>query len=82
MTSLRKRMIEDMQLRNFSSETQRSYTHYIAQYALYFDRSPDLLGPEAIREYQLYIGESGARRRGFRGERENDSGLKTNAIPG
>lgn len=55
MTPLRKRMLEDMQLRNFSKETQRSYIHYIAEYAQYFNASPDLLGPEAIREFQLYL---------------------------
>jgi integrase/recombinase XerD len=55
MTPLRKRMLEDMQLRNFSAETQRSYIHYIADYAMYFKASPDQLGPEAVREYQLYL---------------------------
>ncbi|MBI3645424.1 MAG: phage integrase N-terminal SAM-like domain-containing protein [Acidobacteriales bacterium] len=55
MTPLRQRMIEDMPLRNFSAETQRSYIHYIAEYALYSNTSPELLGPEAIREYQLYL---------------------------
>jgi site-specific recombinase XerD len=57
MTPLRQRMIEDMRLRNFSTETQRSYIHYIADYAQYFRTSPDKLGPEAIREYQLYLTE-------------------------
>jgi len=55
MTPLRQRMIEDMQLRNFSSETQRSYIHYIAEYARHFHTPPDQLGPEAIREFQLYL---------------------------
>jgi len=55
MTPLRKRMIEDMQLRNFSEETQRSYIHYIANYAAHFKISPDQLGPEAVREYALYL---------------------------
>lgn len=55
MTSLRKRMMEDMRLRNFSVETQRSYIHYIAEYAEHFGVSPDQLGPEAVREYQLYL---------------------------
>jgi site-specific recombinase XerD len=50
-------MIEDMRLRNFSTETQRSYIHYIADYAEYFRTSPDQLGPEAIREYQIYLTE-------------------------
>lgn len=55
MTPLRRRMIEDMRLRNFSAETQRSYVHYIAEYAAYFKTSPDLLGPEAVREFQLHL---------------------------
>ena len=55
MTPLRQRMIEDMQRRNFSDETQRSYTHYIAEYARHFNISPDQLAPEAIREYQLFL---------------------------
>ena len=50
-------MIEDMRLRNFSTETQRSYIHYIADYAQYFRTSPDQLGPEAVREYQIYLTE-------------------------
>lgn len=55
MTPLRQRMIEDMQRRNFSAETQRSYIHYIAHYARYFKASPELLSPEAVREYQLFL---------------------------
>jgi len=57
MTPLRQRMLEDMRLRNFSSETQRGYIHYIADYAQYFRTSPDRLGPEAVREYQIYLTE-------------------------
>jgi site-specific recombinase XerD len=48
-------MIEDMQRRNFSTETQRSYIHYIAEFARHFNISPDQLVPEAIREYQLFL---------------------------
>ncbi|MBI3645425.1 MAG: site-specific integrase [Acidobacteriales bacterium] len=55
MTPLRQRMLEDMRLRNFSPATQRSYVHYIAAYSKYFGVSPGQLGPEAIREYQLYM---------------------------
>ncbi|MBA3916116.1 MAG: site-specific integrase [Acidobacteriales bacterium] len=55
MTPLRQRMAEDMRLRNFSTETQRAYVHYIAEYAKYFGVSPEQLGPEAVREYPLYL---------------------------
>lgn len=55
MSPLRQRMAEDMRRRNFSTETQRAYIHYIAEFAKYFRVSPDQLGPEAIREYQLHL---------------------------
>ena len=55
MTSLRRRMLQDMQLRNLSEGTQRSYIHYLADYAMYYGRSPELLGLDAIRNYQLYL---------------------------
>ncbi len=55
MTPLRQRMIEDMQLRNLSSETQRAYVHYIKGLAQFYQTSPDQLGLEEIREYQLHL---------------------------
>jgi len=55
MTALRKRFIEDMQLRNFSPGTQRSYVHHVAEFARYFRRSPEHLDLEAVRQFQLYL---------------------------
>ncbi|HEY2968638.1 MAG TPA: site-specific integrase [Casimicrobiaceae bacterium] len=55
MTSLRRRMLEDMQLRNFSPHTQRSYVQQVSQFARYCQQSPDRLGQEEIRGYQLYL---------------------------
>lgn len=55
MTPLRQRMIEDMQLRGLAAETQRSYVHYVAGLARFYQSSPDLLGLEEIREYQLHL---------------------------
>jgi site-specific recombinase XerD len=55
MTPLRQRMIEDMQVRNFAPATQQNYVHHVAAYAKYFKRSPELLDPEAIRQYLLYL---------------------------
>lgn len=55
MTPLRQRMIEDMKIRNLSVKTQKSYVRHVAQFALYFKKSPEVLGPEEIRQYQLYL---------------------------
>ena len=57
MTPLRRRMIEDMLVRNFSPNTQRSYVHYVAEFALYYNASPDRLGLEHVRAYQVYLAE-------------------------
>ena len=55
MTALRQRMIEDMQLRNLSTETQRAYLHYITGLARFYQTSPEHLSLEELREYQLYL---------------------------
>ncbi len=55
MTPLRQRMLEDMGIRNLAENTQSAYLQQIAAYSRYFNRSPDQLGPEAIRTYQLYL---------------------------
>ena len=55
MTSLRKRMIEDMQVRNLALNTQRAYVEQVSRFARHFNKSPELLGPEEIRAYQVYL---------------------------
>ena len=55
MTSLRQRMLEDIQLRNLSPNTRDSYLQQVSQFARHFGRSPEQLGPEEIRAYQVYL---------------------------
>jgi len=55
MTPLRQRMIEDMQVRNFSPHTQSAYVLQVSLLARYFGKTPDQLGPEDIRSYQVYL---------------------------
>ena len=55
MTALRRRLLEDMQVRQLSPHTQRAYVNNIAQFARHFGQSPDALGPEEIRAYQIYL---------------------------
>jgi integrase/recombinase XerD len=55
MTSLRQRMTEDMQVRNFSPHTQASYVQQVSLFARHFMKSPEVLGPEEIRSYQVYL---------------------------
>jgi site-specific recombinase XerD len=55
MTTLRKRMLEDMKIRNLALNTQDSYLRQVSQFARHFGRSPELLGQEEIRSYQIYL---------------------------
>jgi len=55
MTPLRQRFIDKMRVRNFALTTQRSYVHYVAEFARYFHRSPEYLDLEAVRLYQLHL---------------------------
>jgi len=55
MTALRQRMFEDMQVRNLALNTQMSYVQQVSLFARHFNKSPELLGPEDIRSYQVYL---------------------------
>ena len=55
MTSLRQRMTEDMQVRNLALNTQTCYVQQVSLFARHFDKSPEQLGPEDIRAYQVYL---------------------------
>lgn len=55
MTPLRQRMTEDMQVRNLALNTQASYLQQVSLFARHFNKSPEALGPEEIRNYQVYL---------------------------
>lgn len=55
MTPLRQRMLEDMAIRNLAENTQSAYLQQVIAYARHFDRSPDELGPEEVRAYQVHL---------------------------
>ncbi|ASG19553.1 site-specific integrase [Nitrospirillum viridazoti] len=55
LSPLRRRMIEDMTVRNLSPATQRSYVHAVAKFSRYFGRSPDRLGLEDVRAFQVHL---------------------------
>jgi site-specific recombinase XerD len=48
-------MTEDMQVRNLSPHTQNSYVQQVSLFARHFSKSPEGLGPDEIRSYQVYL---------------------------
>jgi integrase/recombinase XerD len=55
MTPLRQRMIEDLQVRNRSPRTIETYISHVARFAEFHGRSPELLGSEEVRAYQVHL---------------------------
>ena len=59
MSPLRRRMIEDMTVRNLSPATQRSYISAVSKFSRYFGRSPDKLELEDVRAFQVHLVSTG-----------------------
>jgi integrase/recombinase XerD len=55
VSPLRRRMIEDMTVRNLSPATQRSYLNAVSKFSRYFGRSPDHLGLEDVHAFQVHL---------------------------
>jgi integrase/recombinase XerD len=55
MTQLRRRMIQDMGLRNLAPKTVAAYVRRVAAFARHFGRSPEDLGPDEVRSYLLHL---------------------------
>src|ERR1700691_3571326 len=56
---LRRRMIEDMTVRNMSPPTQRSYINAVSKFSRYFRRSPERLDLEDVRAFQVHLVSTG-----------------------
>jgi len=59
ISPLRRRMIEDMTVRNLSPATQQSYLHAVSKFSRYFGHSPDRLGLEDVRAFQVHLASTG-----------------------
>lgn len=55
VSPLRRRMIEDMTVRNLSPATQRSYVYAVAKFGQFFKRSPERLDLEDVRSFQVHL---------------------------
>ncbi len=55
MTRLRKMMLEELQRRDYSTITTRNYLRVVTEFAKYFGKPPDRLGPNELRTYQAYL---------------------------
>jgi site-specific recombinase XerD len=60
VSPLRRRMIEDMTIRQFGGKTKSDYIRQVHEFAVFLGRSPDRAEPEDLRRYQLYMASCGA----------------------
>ena len=55
LSPLTQRMAEDMLVRNLAAATIDAYTYHVDKFTQHFNRPAEQLGPEEVREYQLYL---------------------------
>jgi integrase/recombinase XerD len=60
VSPLRRRMIEDMTIRQFGGKTKSDYIRQVHEFAVFLGRSPDRAEPEDLRRYQLHLASLGA----------------------
>ena len=59
ISSLRRRMLEDMAVRKFGDKTRHDYIRHVEAFARFLGRSPDMASAEDVRRYQVHLTESG-----------------------
>ncbi len=60
VSPLRRRMIEDMELRQFGEHTKSDYIRQVREFTAFLGRSPDQAEPEDLKRYQLHLAFLGA----------------------
>jgi integrase/recombinase XerD len=55
ISPLRRRMIEDMTIRQFKASTQHTYVRFVKDFSIFFGRSPNKAAFEDVRRYQLHL---------------------------
>ena len=55
MTHLRKMMLDELQRRNYAQSTAEAYIHALKEFASYYHRPPDQLGPKEVSQFQLHL---------------------------
>jgi Phage integrase, N-terminal SAM-like domain len=55
VTPLRQRLLDELQRRNYSPATTRGYVLAIKQFAEHFGKSPERLGGDEIRQFELHL---------------------------
>jgi integrase/recombinase XerD len=61
ISPLRQRMLEDMNVRRFTPDTQREYVRAVKRLAAFLNRSPDTATAEELRTFQVHLTETGVR---------------------
>jgi integrase/recombinase XerD len=62
MTPLRQRFINELTRRAYSPRTLKTYVECVSLFARHFNASPDALGPDQVRTYQLHLLDRGLSR--------------------
>ena len=61
ISPLRRRMIEDMTVRNFVEKTHNDYIRHVRTFTTFLGRAPDTAAPEDLRLFQLHQTQAGVR---------------------